>query len=66
METEHNEVPQKKKNIWDLISGIAFIGLGGYRFYSHFLTEATLSNLRLVFAAAFLGFGIYNLYKYTK
>ena len=66
METEHNEVPQKKKNIWELVSGIAFLGLGGYRLYSHFLTEVTVSNLRLLFAVAFIGFGIYSLYKYYK
>jgi len=66
METEHNEVPQKKKNIWDLVSGIAFIALSGYRLYTHFLTEEALSNLRLLFALAFMGFGVYSLYKYFK
>ncbi|MDX1271666.1 hypothetical protein [Bizionia paragorgiae] len=66
MEKEQQENPQKKKNIWDLISGIAFVGIGGYRIYTHFFTDEILSNLRLFFAVAFIGFGIYSLYKYSK
>ncbi len=63
---EHYDTqPTPRKNIWNLVLGIAFIGYGSYRVY-------TLSNdieanvLGFVLGIGFIGFGIYDLWKYNK
>ncbi len=67
MDTETTQQPKnEKKNHWNLIWAVLFFGIGFYRLYIHFFTEATLSNFRLILAIAFIGFGVNSLYKHFK
>lgn len=57
--------PPPKKNIWNLVLGIAFIGYGSYRVYT--LSNDIESNvLGFVLGIGFIAFGIYDLWKYNK
>ena len=63
METENNQ--PKQKNMWSLIAGIAFIGIGGYRIYNHLFSDSiSYGNFRLILAVALIGYGLYKLYRY--
>lgn len=55
--------PQKKKNIFNLIIGVAFIGYGSYRLFTYF-NGAEYSTFRLVIAVGFIILGVYDLYKF--
>ncbi|MDR9456909.1 MAG: hypothetical protein RI572_05815 [Salegentibacter sp.] len=59
----NNEQPTTKRNIWNLILGIAFTGYGSYRLYYH-MNSVETDTFGLVLAIAFVGLGIYDLYKY--
>lgn len=71
---EENEQPSSenfesnktsRKNIWNLVLGIAFIGYGSYRVYT--LSNDIESNvLGFVLGIAFIAFGFYDLWKYNK
>jgi hypothetical protein len=63
--TEKNS-PKNNKNIFNLLLGFLFIGVGGYRLYSHYFTETVYSNFRLVLSILLIGFGINSFYKYFK
>jgi hypothetical protein len=54
-----------KRNIWNLVLGIIFLGYGTYRIYS--LSNDIEGNiLGFVLAIAFIVFGLYDLWKYYK
>jgi hypothetical protein len=55
--------PEKKRNIWQLVLGIAFIGYGGYRLYYR-LNSPEEDVLGIILAVGFIAFGIYDLYRY--
>ncbi|HSJ12671.1 MAG TPA: hypothetical protein VK916_08280 [Gillisia sp.] len=60
-----NTPPAPRKNIWNLVLGIAFIGYGTYRVYT--LSSDIESNvLGFVLGIGFIAFGIYDLWKYNK
>lgn len=60
-----NAPPAPRKNIWNLVLGIAFIGYGSYRVYT--LSSDIESNvLGFVLGIGFIAFGIYDLWKYNK
>ena len=60
-----NTPPAPRKNIWNLVLGIAFIGYGSYRVYT--LSSDIESNvLGFVLGIGFIAFGIYDLWKYNK
>ncbi|CAN5387974.1 hypothetical protein BH23BAC2_BH23BAC2_21800 [soil metagenome] len=64
MEMEKNN-PPSRKNIWNLILGILFVGYGSYRLYS--LSNDIEGNvLGFILAIAFIAFGFYDLWKYNK
>lgn len=55
----------QQKNIWSLVAGILFVGLGSYRVYGHFFSEGVdYGNFRLILAVAFIGYGLFRLYGY--
>ena len=55
----------RKRNIWNLILGIAFVGYGSFRTYQK-LNEPEIDTFSLVLAIAFIILGIYDLYKYFR
>lgn len=55
-----------KRNIWNLVLGILFLGYGSFRLYQKTATEAASDTFGIVLAIAFILFGIYDLYKYYK
>ena len=57
-------VPQKK-NYFNLILGIAFVGYGGYRLYS-FTQGAPYSTFRIIIAIGFVLLGSWDLYKFSN
>lgn len=57
-----NQTP--KKNIFILISGLIFSGLGSYIVYNHFFENDTVTTMRLVLAIAMIAYGAYRLYNY--
>jgi hypothetical protein len=59
-----NQTP--KKNIFILVSGLIFSGLGSYIVYKHFFEEDTVTTMRLVLAIAMIAYGAYRLYSYLK
>jgi len=61
---ENNTTPQKR-NIWNLILGIIFLGYGTYRVYT-LSSDFNENILGFILAIAFIGFGIYDLWKYYK
>lgn len=54
-----------KRNILNLIIGIAFLSYGSYRLYYYYSGEE-LSNFRLIIAIGFVILGAFDLYKYFK
>lgn len=59
------EEHQPKRNIWNLVLGIAFLGYGSFRLYQKLqLTES--DNFGMILAIGFIIFGLYDLYKYFK
>lgn len=63
-----NEQPElegqsPKRNIWNLVLGIIFLGYGGFRLYQK-MGETESDTFGIVLAVAFIIFGIYDLYKY--
>lgn len=60
--SEH--LPQRR-NIWNLVLGIAFLGYGSFRLYQH-STAAETDTFGLILSIGFIAFGIYDLYKYWK
>lgn len=61
-----SEKEQTKRNIWNLVLGILFLGYGSFRLYQKTATEAASDTFGIVLAIAFILFGIYDLYKYYK
>ncbi len=59
----NNEQEPAKRNIWNLLLGIAFTGYGSYRIYHH-LNSVEIDKFGLFLAIAFVGLGLYDLYKY--
>ncbi|QED37558.1 hypothetical protein FK178_07380 [Antarcticibacterium arcticum] len=60
-----DNAPPPRKNIWNLVLGIAFIGYGSYRVYT--LSNDIESNvLGFVLGIGFIAFGLYDLWKYNK
>lgn len=59
-----NESP--KRNIWNLVLGILFLGYGSFRLYQKTATEEASDTFGIVLAVGFILFGIYDLYKYYK
>ena len=55
--------PPKRRNIFNLVIGIAFIGYGSYRLFTYF-NGAEYSTFRLVIAVGFIILGAYDLYKF--
>ncbi|MFD1095318.1 hypothetical protein [Salegentibacter chungangensis] len=60
-----NNNPTGKRNIWNLVLGIAFLLYGSYRIYDYTVTIEK-DTFRLILAIGFVLFGIYDLYKYYK
>lgn len=54
-----------KKNILNLIIGIAFVAYGSYRLFT-FYQGAEYSTFRLIIAIGFVILGAVDLYKYFK
>lgn len=54
-----------KRNILNLIIGIAFLSYGSYRLYSYYSGEE-LSDFRLIIAIGFVLLGAFDLYKYFR
>lgn len=57
--------PTGRKNIWNLILGIIFLGYGSYRLYV-LSVSAEAETLSYILAIAFVIFGLYDLWKYYK
>jgi len=55
--------PPKRRNLFNLVIGLAFVGYGSYRLFTYF-NGAEYSTFRLVIAVGFVILGIYDLYKY--
>ncbi|SDS15686.1 hypothetical protein [Christiangramia echinicola] len=56
---------QPKRNIWNLVLGIVFIGYGSFRLYQKMQTSDP-DSFGLILAIGFIAFGIYDLWKYYK
>ncbi|CAL67303.1 membrane protein [Christiangramia forsetii KT0803] len=68
--TMHNqeidtENQQPKKNIWNLVLGIVFLGYGSFRLYQKTQLQES-DTFGIILAVGFIIFGIYDLYKYFK
>jgi hypothetical protein len=59
-----NNIPQRK-NIWNLVLGLIFLGYGSYRAYVE-TNNPDSDSFSLILAIGFIIFGIYDLYKYFK
>lgn len=59
------EEQQPKRNIWNLVLGIAFLGYGSFRLYQK-LQMSESDNFGIILAIGFILFGFYDLYKYYK
>ncbi|MDT0648356.1 hypothetical protein RM545_16820 [Zunongwangia sp. F260] len=55
--------PERKRNTWQLVLGLVFIGYGSYRLY-YTINSPEEDTLGMVLAIGFIAFGIYDLYKY--
>lgn len=55
----------KKRNIFNLIIGLAFVGYGTYRLFTYF-RGTEYSTFRLVISVGFVILGIYDLYKFYR
>lgn len=67
MNNDQPEIPEEKpkRNIWNLVLGIIFIGYGSFRLYQKSMAEDP-DNFGIILAVGFIIFGIYDLYKYFK
>ena len=67
MNNDQPEIPEEKpkRNIWNLVLGIIFIGYGSFRLYQKSMVEDP-DNFGIILAVGFIIFGIYDLYKYFK
>tara|TARA_B100000929_G_C15250122_1_gene332907 strand:+ start:42 stop:251 length:210 start_codon:yes stop_codon:yes gene_type:complete len=54
-----------KRNIWNLVLGLLFLGYGSFRLYQKTQLQES-DNFGMVIAVGFIIFGIYDLYKYFK
>jgi len=54
-----------KKNIWNLVLGIIFLGYGSFRLYQKTQLQES-DTFGIILAVGFIIFGIYDLYKYFK
>ncbi len=54
-----------RKNYFNLLLGIAFLGYGGYRIFT-FLTGAEYTTFRIIIAIGFVILGGFDLYKFFK
>lgn len=52
-----------RKNYFNLVLGIAFLGYGSYRIYT-FLTGAEYTTFRLIVAIGFIILGAFDLYRF--
>lgn len=59
------EKKERKKNIFNLILGIAFLGYGSYQLFTYF-NGAEYSTFRLLIFFGFVILGALDLYKYFK
>jgi hypothetical protein len=60
-----NNIP-KKRNIWNLVLGLVFLGYGCFKLYGLSNSTKEGNTLDLVLAIGFVAFGIYDLWKYYK
>lgn len=60
-----NDVP-KKRNIWNLVLGLVFLGYGAFKLYGLSNNTEEGNTLNLILAIGFVAFGIYDLWKYYK
>ncbi|TBW28399.1 hypothetical protein [Gramella sp. KN1008] len=65
MNNEQSELEEQapKRNIWNLVLGIIFLGYGSFRLYQK-MSISESDTFGIVLAIAFIIFGIYDLYKY--
>jgi hypothetical protein len=54
-----------KRNYFNLVIGVAFLGYGGYRVFT-FLNGAEYSAFRIIVALGFILLGAFDLYKFYK
>ena len=54
-----------RKNYFNLILGIGFLGYGTYRIYT-FLTGAEYTTFRIIIAIGFMILGGFDLYKFFR
>ncbi|MGI0106570.1 hypothetical protein [Salinimicrobium sp. WS361] len=54
-----------RKNYFNLVVGLAFLGYGGYRIYT-FLTGAEYTTFRIIIAIGFIILGGFDLYKFFR
>ncbi|PTX42306.1 hypothetical protein C8P64_2734 [Christiangramia gaetbulicola] len=57
--------PGVQRNKWNLILGILFLGYGSFRLYQK-LQMGETDAFGILLAVGFIGFGIYDLWKYYK
>lgn len=57
------EEQRSKKNIWNLVLGLVFLGYGSFRLYQK-MEASDSDTFGMILAIAFIIFGIYDLYKY--
>ncbi|MDX1542677.1 MAG: hypothetical protein R3214_01940 [Christiangramia sp.] len=57
------EEQSSKKNIWNLVLGLIFLGYGSFRLYQK-MEASDSDTFGMILAIAFIFFGIYDLYKY--
>ena len=54
-----------RKNYWNLVIGIIFLGYGGFRLFT-FFNGADYSTFRLIIAVGFVILGGWDLYKFFR
>ena len=52
---ENQTTPKNNKNIFNLLLGFLCIRVGGFRLYTHYFTETSYSNLRLILSVLLIG-----------
>lgn len=57
------EETPKKRNIFNLFIGLAFLGYGCYRIFTY-LTGSEHTTFRMIIALGFIALGALDLYKY--
>ena len=63
---KNQDTPKNNKNIFNLLLGFLFIGVGGFRLYTHYFTEVSYTNFRLILSVLLIGFGVNSFYRYFK